>query len=593
MPTDRLRGLATAVGLCLRADRAAALGCMVLFTLRPLALVFTAYGVKLIVDAAARHDTAGAVWFGVAIATVNAVGFIAGLYGVRLAHRVMEATAHAADRELIALALGPPGIAHHERRDYLDNLDVLSAEQNTLSESADVLALLLGATLRAAVTVVLLSTVSPWLLLIAVFAVPVMLAGGKAERLRQAALTAAAPATRQARHLFGLATSAAAAKELRVYGLQDELRGRHASLTDDADRVLDRAGRRAFAVSAVGWLVFTAGYGGAGLLVARGAARGELGIGDVVMVLTLLTSVVLQMTQTMRFSGFVNRSAEAGRRLLWLRAETPAAPAAATAPPDALRDGIELRQLSFRYPGGSVDVLNGIDLRLPAGSVVGLVGENGSGKSTLVKLLTKMYDPTSGGIFLDGTSLDDIDADDWRARVTGAFQDFARLELTVQHTVGVGQLSELDDEEAVRAALRRADAEQLVDALPAGPHTELGHSFADGTELSGGQWQRLALARGMMRDSPLLLVFDEPTAAIDAETERLLLNRYAAEARATAARTGAITILVSHRFTSVRDADLIVVLDHGNLAEVGTHAELRAARGAYAQLYELQAQTYQ
>lgn len=593
MRTERLRGLAAAIGLCLRVDRAGTVGCMVLFTLRPLALVFNAYGVKLVVDAAVAHELTGAVWFGGAIAAANAAGFVGGLYGVRLAHRVMEATAHAVDREMVDLALGPPGIAHHERRDYLDNLEVLAAEQNSLAESADVLALMLGAALRAMFTVVLLAVVSPWLLLIVVFAVPVQLIGTRVERLRQDALTAAAPQMRRTRHLFELATSAAAAKELRVYGLQDELRARHSAAATEADRRLDDVGRKAFVLSVLGWLVFTLGYAGAGALVANGAARGQLNVGDVVMVLTLLTSVVLQMTQTMRFSGLLNRCAEAGRRLVWLRNESPSADAEKGVDlPGTLHTGIELRDVSFRYPNGSTDVLEHIDLRLPAGAVIGLVGENGSGKSTLVKLLTKMYDVTGGDILVDGRSLGAVDADAWRSHTTGVFQDFARLELTVGQTVGVGHLPDLDDPDAVRAALRRADADEMVNALPKGASTELGRSFAEGTELSGGQWQRLALARGMMRRSPLLMVFDEPTSAIDAETERLLLNRHAAAARAMAARTGAITVMVSHRFTSVRDADVIVVLDAGKVAEVGTHAELRAARGVYSQLYELQAQTY-
>lgn len=602
MRRERFAGVAVTVGLCLRADRARTLGCMLLFTLRPLSLVFSAYGVKLIVDAAADHDTDRAVLVAAAIAVVNAVGFVAGFYGVRLAHAVIESTSHLVDREMMDLVLAPPGIGHLARRDYLDELEVLATEQGRIAEGADVLALVLGALLRGAFTVVLLGMVSPWLLLIVVFAVPSVLAGSKAERLRQTALTATAAASRRARHLFDLATSAPAGKELRVYGLQDELRERHLRLLRDTDGTLDRAAGRAFLVSAAGWLVFTAGYAGAGLLVVQEAARGEVGIGDVVMVLTLITSIVLQMTQTVRFTGLLNRCSAAGARLLWLRRETPlpapagehaGASAGGTALPEVLRRGIDLRDVRFRYRDAAQDALNGVDLHLPAGAVVGLVGENGSGKSTLVKLLTRMYEPTGGTILVDAVDLAATDAPAWRERVSGVFQDFARMEFTAQHTVGVGHLPELDDRAAVADALRRAGADEVVDALPGGVLTELGHSFADGTELSGGQWQRMALARGMMRRSPLLLVFDEPTSAIDAETERLLLNRHTAAARELGARTGAITILVSHRFTSVRDADLIVVLEEGRVGELGTHAELKAAGRTYAQLYAIQATAYQ
>ncbi|MGB3442825.1 MAG: ABC transporter ATP-binding protein [Actinophytocola sp.] len=592
MSSDRLRGLAAAVGLCLRADRPAAIGCMVLFTLRPLALVCTAYGIKLVVDAAG-HDVPTAMAVGAAIAAVNAAGFVAGLAGVRLAHRVMTEAGHAVDRELVELSLRPAGIGHQQRRDHLDTVSVLSTEQVSLAESADVLALLAGAALRALCTVVLLAAVSPWLLLVVVFAVPALLASAGAERVRQDALTATAADGRRARHLFTLATTAAPARELRVHGLQHEVLVRHTALGAAADRLLDRAGRRAFALSALGWLVFTAGYAGAGLLVVVSAARGGVGIGDVVMVLMLLTSIVLQMTQTVRFTGLVNRCAAAGRRLVWLRDTTPPAdlPGGVT-PPDAVRDGITVRGLRFRYPGAVTEVLAGVDLHLPSGSVVGLVGENGSGKSTLVALLTAMYQPDSGDILVDGIPLADIGAAAWRASTTGLFQDFARLELELRESVGVGYLPELADGAAVAAALSRAGADAVVAALPAGTQTELGHSFPGGTELSGGQWQRIGLARGMMRRAPLLAVFDEPTSAIDAETERALLSRHAAAARASAATTGAVTVLVSHRFSSVRDADLIVVLDAGRVTEVGTHDDLRAARGAYARLYDLQAAGY-
>ncbi|MFI7679182.1 ABC transporter ATP-binding protein [Actinophytocola sp. NPDC049390] len=593
MTGDRMRGLAAAVGVCVRADRPAAIGCMALFTVRPLALVCTAYGLKLVVDAAAVRDVPTAVAVGAAIAAVNSAGFVAGLWGVRLAHRVMTGAGHAVDRELVRLSLRPVGIDHQRRRDHLDTVAVLAKEQVSLSESADVLALLLGATLRALCTVALLAAVSPWLLLVVVFAVPALLASSRAERVRQEALTATAEGDRRARTLFTLATTSAPARELRMHGIQREILARHTGLGVDGDRLLDRAARRAFALSALGWLVFTAGYAGAGLLVVVSAARGGVGVGDVVMVLMLLTSIVLQMTQTVRFAGLLNRCAAAGRGLVWLRRTAPPAdrPRGA-APPDVLRDGITLCGLRFRYPGAATDVLAGVDLHLPAGTVIGLVGENGSGKSTLVALLTAMHQPDGGEILVDGTPLADLDSEKWRGRTTGLFQDFARLEFEVREAVGVGHLPALDDAAAVASALTRADADTVVAALPAGTRTQLGASFPHGTELSGGQWQRIGLARGMMRRSPLLQVFDEPTSAIDAETERALLRRHVAAAREYGATTGTVTVLVSHRFSSVRDADLVVVLDAGRVAEAGTHDELRAARGVYARLYELQAAGY-
>jgi ATP-binding cassette subfamily B protein len=222
------------------------------------------------------------------------------------------------------------------------------------------------------------------------------------------------------------------------------------------------------------------------------------------------------------------------------------------------------------------------------------VGENGAGKSTLVKLLTRLYEPTAGRILVDGVPLARVRIDEWRARLGGAFQDFFRFELPARHSVGVGDVPRLEDEEAVRTAIERGGAGDFVERLPAGLATQLGPAWPGGVDVSFGQWQKIALARGFMREQPLLLVLDEPTAALDAETEHALFERYAAAARAAAADGGtrAITLLVSHRFSTVRVADRIVVLDGARVAETGTHEELMARGGTYAQLYGIQAAAY-
>jgi ATP-binding cassette subfamily B protein len=232
-----------------------------------------------------------------------------------------------------------------------------------------------------------------------------------------------------------------------------------------------------------------------------------------------------------------------------------------------------------------------VSVTLPAGAVVAFVGENGAGKTTLVKLLTKMYEPTSGSILVDDTPLARVPAGEWRSRLAGAFQDFFRFEFRAGHTVGLGDVTRLDDEPAVVAAVERAGAGDVVARLASGLDTQLGPTWPGGVELSFGQWQKLALARGFMRDQPLLLVLDEPTAALDAETEHALFERYAAAARGTG-QGGRITILVSHRFSTVRMADLIVVLDGARLVEVGSHDELMAKNGQYAELYGIQADAY-
>jgi ATP-binding cassette subfamily B protein len=283
---------------------------------------------------------------------------------------------------------------------------------------------------------------------------------------------------------------------------------------------------------------------------------------------------------------------DGSRRLAWLEDYAAAATARADRTvPSTLRQGIRFDRLSFAYPGTTRLVLDEVSLMLPAGAVVALVGENGAGKSTLVKLLAKMYEPTAGAILVDGEPLDRMPADTWRSRMAGAFQDFFRFELRARETVGVGDIPRVDDEPAVVTAVGRAGADDVVARLASGLQTQLGPTWPGGVDVSFGQWQKLALARGFMRDRPLVLVLDEPTAALDAETEHALFDRYAAASR-EGGHEGRVTILVSHRFSTVRMADLIVVMDGARVVEVGGHDELMAARGQYAELYGIQAAAY-
>jgi ATP-binding cassette subfamily B protein len=313
--------------------------------------------------------------------------------------------------------------------------------------------------------------------------------------------------------------------------------------------------------------------------------------------------VLLVLAAGARLSGYIGATVgeigflrgfwmDGSRRLAWLEDYAASLAARGDLPvPQTLQQGIRLEHVSFAYPGTSRVVLDDVSLFLPAGAVVAVVGENGAGKTTLVKLLAKMYEPASGSILVDDTPLARMPALEWRKRLAGAFQDFFRFEFRAGHTVGLGDVPRLDDEPAVTTAVDRAGATDVLDRLASGLDTQLGPTWPNGAELSFGQWQKLALARGFMRDQPLLLILDEPTAALDAETEHALFERYAAAARGNDT-SGRITVLVSHRFSTVRMADLIVVLDGSRLVEIGTHEELIARRGQYAELYGIQAAAY-
>lgn len=256
----------------------------------------------------------------------------------------------------------------------------------------------------------------------------------------------------------------------------------------------------------------------------------------------------------------------------------------------ALTTGIELRSASFRYPGSDVDVLHRLSVDLPAGRTIAIAGANGSGKTTLVKLLMGLHRPTGGRILVDGVDLADLDPATWRATLAGAFQDHVHFEMQAGTSIGIGDLPRVDDE-AIGAALIRASSADVVESLAHGLATPVGTSFVGGADLSDGQWQKLALARGVMLDRPVLLVLDEPSANLDAEAEHDLFRRLL-DAMEHQRSDGSITVFVTHRLSTARLADLILLVDDGRAVELGSHDELMAAGGLYAELFTLQARAY-
>jgi ATP-binding cassette subfamily B protein len=483
-------------------------------------------------------------------------------------------------------------IAHQERPEYLDRLSMLRNQVFVLDHMYMAVFSMLGWILRLAVTLVLLVSIHPALLLLAVFALPTVWTSTWRPTIERSAQERGSQASRLARHLFNLATTAAPGKEVRVTGIGDMLtKERRAAWERWYGLVAPTRWGSAF-YHAVAWAIFGAGYVGAVVFVSS-------------VIHASASQVLLLLAAGARLSAYIGATVgelgflrgfwmDGSRRLAWLEDYAAALAAAGDQPvPAALRQGIRVEHASFAYPGTSRLVLEDVSVHLPVGSVVAIVGENGAGKSTLVKLLAKMYEPSSGSIYLDDTPLARVPAIEWRERLAGAFQDFFRFEFRARHTIGLGDVPRLDHEPAVASAVERAGAADVITRLTAGFETQLGPTWPGGVELSFGQWQKLALARGFMRDEPLLLILDEPTAALDAETEHALFERYAAAARGSGAKgNGRITVLVSHRFSTVRMADLILVLDGARLVEVGTHDELMAKKGQYSQLYGIQAAAY-
>jgi ATP-binding cassette subfamily B protein len=444
--------------------------------------------------------------------------------------------------------------------------------------------------------VALLSRFSPWLVLVLLLAsVPAFASeavfSAKNFRLRNKR----APESRQLNYLEYVISNDEHAKEVKLFGLGRLLLDRYRKLAEtifSEDRKL--AVRRTawgFSLSLLSTLAF---YGCYGLIVAS-TVRGKLSLGDMTLYLvafrqgqqsfqSILTAVAGMYEDTLYMSNLFD--------FLSIPVETPPAlmPAANGAPralpAPATELGIRFENVGFRYPGSERWALRGVNLFVPRGQSLALVGQNGAGKTTFIKLLTRLYDPSEGRVLLDGRDLAEWDERDLRRRLGIIFQDFNQYYFALRENIGVGSIEHLDDQSRIERAVERGGARELVSQLTQGLDTQLGRWFQGGVELSGGQWQKVALARAFMRQEADILVLDEPTAALDAEAEHAIFQRFRELAE------GRTTILISHRFPTVRMADRIVVLEKGAIIEMGSHTELVAAGGRYAQLFTLQAQGY-
>ena len=525
----------------------------------------------------------------------------------RVQRRFRDKVTIALESHVARLQASVVTIAHQERPAYLDRISLLRDHVFVLDHMYMSVFSTAGWVLRLAVTIGLMVSIHPALALLALFALPTVATSSWRPAVERAAQERGAQSERLARHLFVTATTAAPGKEVRVLGIGARLHADRRRAWEGWYGPMAAARWGSAGWHALAWAVFGLAYVGAVVFVASGL---DAGPGAVLLILAAGSRLSSYIGATVGEIGFLRGIwLDGSRRMAWLEDYAAALEESADQPvPARLEHGIAFDHVSFAYPGTDRLVLDDVSVELPAGAVVAVVGENGAGKSTLVKLLCKLYEPTSGRILVDGAPLARMAAGGWRARLAGAFQDFFRFELPARQSVGVGDEPRLDDAGAVGAAVARAGADDVVSRLPAGLETQLGPTWPGGVEVSFGQWQKLALARGFMRDDPLVLVLDEPTAALDAETEHALFERYAAAARrapadgpaadaaaahdAASARSGRITVLVSHRFSTVRMADLIVVLDGARVAEVGTHADLMARRGQYAELYGIQAAAY-
>ncbi|WP_329109404.1 ABC transporter ATP-binding protein/permease [Micromonospora sp. NBC_01699] len=603
-PRRAARYARQALGLTWRAAPGGTLADLLLVLVGGVLPVLAAWLTKLLVDRLTGAGTGsgagadGLAGLGVGLAGLGAAAAVLPHLRKYVEAERSRAVARLVRQRLYAAVLRFTGLARLENPEFQDRLQIaqqtghLGPSQLAGNALATVQSLI-GMTGFLGILVVL----NPWLaVLVLLAALPTLWIQLRLNRWRAAIMLRLEHFQRRDLFFAQLLVGIPAAKEVRLFGLGRffgdrmlaEVRGMHAE-----EHRLDRREMRAQGLLGL----LGAAAGGAGIVYTVGvAANGALTVGDVVLFVAAVPGVQAAL------AGIVGQVGAIHQALLLfehydevLRAEvdlpTPALPVAV--PP--LRSGIELHDVWFRYSPAHPWVLRGVDLRLPAGATTALVGLNGAGKSTLVKLLCRFYDPERGEIRWDGVDLRDLDPAALRERMGAVFQDFMEYDLTVTENVAVGDLTAREDPARLREAVAAAGLTEAVEALPRGYDTLLSRIFFDhadrddpdaGVVLSGGQWQRLALARGFLRSTRDLLILDEPSAGLDAEAEHDLHTRL------RELRHGRTGLLISHRLNAVREADAIVVLADGRVAEQGTHDQLIAAGGAYARLFGLQARGY-
>jgi ATP-binding cassette subfamily B protein len=594
-----------------RADRRRSLGALVTTALMPVTRPLRAIGLGIMADGVVDRELRTAVTGGLVVAGLTGANRLLDWASVTIRMRLREHTILFLDEEVIDLSARAPGLDHHERPHHQDQMELLRTDRHYLVNPFMPVAWTIAAVVQLVATVVVFANLHPALALLPVAGVPALVLSLRAQGWWEQAREQTAPDARLGVHLMELATLPDAGHEVRIFDLGGELTDRYRQVMQRIERRHTAVDLRRGLVLSAGWAVFALAFMGAVAFVTDLALQGELSVGAIVLTLSLGAQINGQLADLADNATWFSQTARATGRYRWL-SDYVAGQEEALAPdppgplpvPDRLRDGIVFEGVSFAYPDTDRVVLGDVDLRLPAGSTVAIVGENGAGKTTLVKLLLRFYEPTAGRITVDGVDLTRFPIDDWRRLASAAFQDFARFQLLARQSVGVGHLPAIagtdagasgdaaDADPLVAAAIERAAAGDLHRVLPDGLDTMLGREFADGLELSIGQWQKVAIARAMMRTSPLLLVLDEPTASLDAPTEHELFAHFTGAARSLARTTGAITVLVSHRFSTVRSADLVVVVADHRIAETGSHDQLMAAGGLYAELYDLQARSY-
>ena len=595
-----VRFVARGIGLCWRAGKALFLASMlsslVTAVIVPLQILLLATTVDL-VSGVAGSGSAGealqALAFPLAgMAVLWLLGGVMGPLGESVNGLFMTKLGLHVQGQLLRKA-STMDLALFDDQRFYDKLSIANRDHRNAGDLPVALLLSVRSWITLGSVLGLLATFTPWaVLILSATVLPELLFRGRVSGRMYLMWNTQAPIRRLCHYLASLLAERVPAKETRLFGLRASLLERFGRAQVDMYRQERRiAGVAVRGLSLMG-LLSVAGTVAIWTWAAVDAVSGALAIGTLVLVFQSADRARAQLQEATRGAGMLVQSRLSAKSYFDFIDLDPGdyagslrPPGRQVAAPRTVTRGIDLTDVSFEYPGTERPVLRNLNLRLRAGERVAIVGENGAGKTTLVKLLTRLYDPTAGSIELDGVDYRDYDIGQLRKLFGVAFQDHVEFHLTARENVGFGDMERLEDTGAIMDAVRAAAAEEMVERLPSGLDTMLGRTLADGTDLSGGQWQKLALARAFFRDGAVLIL-DEPTAALDARAEHALFEQILASSRD---RT---TIIISHRFSTVRSADRILVLHAGEIVEDGDHERLMKQNGHYAEMFRLQASRY-
>jgi ATP-binding cassette subfamily B protein len=553
-----------------------------------------AYTGKLIVDAVVKAMESGAeadrtmalVWVGAELGLVALVA--AAQRGLEVSKQLLRALLGQRVNEMILERALELELSDFEDPEIYDKMT--RARREASSRPLSLVTRAFGL-IQAGVSLVaylgILLSFSPWAVaVLAVAALPAFVAETRFSDDAFRLFKWRAPESRKQMYLETVLAREDYAKEVKLFGIGPILMGRYRAIFEKVyaeDRKLAlRRGGWGYALGLLGTLALYGAYG----WVTWETVATTISLGDMTMYLLVFKQGQAALTTALSsIGGMYEDNLYVSNLYEFLEYESDGSHGSATEGPKP-GDGLRLEDVTFTYPGAETPAIDGLSLHIPPGTKLALVGSNGAGKTTLIKLIAGLYQPTSGRILFDGLPLEEWEPKTLRERIGVIFQDFVRYQLPVGENVGAGDVKAYGDRARWAVAAEKGMADEFIERLPSGYETQLGKWFADGQELSGGQWQKLALARSFMREDAELLILDEPTAAMDAEAEAEIFERFR---QLTEDR---MAILISHRFSTVRMADRIVVLEHGAIVEDGTHESLLEADGRYAKLFTLQAAGY-